>query len=358
MTDLKKIFSGKKVLVTGHTGFKGSWLSIWLKELGAKVTGYSLIPPTHPNNFEATSLKNKIKHIIGDIRDYAKVKKTICESKPEIIFHLAAQPLVLYSYENPLFTYETNITGTVNVLESARKTTSLKAIVVVTSDKCYENKGKKEGYSENDVLGGYDPYSCSKACAELITRSYIKSFYGKSNDTGIATARAGNVIGGGDWGTNRIFPDSIKALIKNKEIPVRNPNHIRLRQFVLEPLYGYLVLASKLIENPNKYTGAWNFGPNKSSCISVKEIVEKIIYYWGKGKRKNISKGKVESEMNYLTLNPGKSNNLLKWCVIYNIDEAVRHSVEWYRKFYLKKENMYNFCVNQINYYTECLSEK
>ncbi|MDI6733181.1 MAG: CDP-glucose 4,6-dehydratase, partial [Planctomycetota bacterium] len=255
------IYRNKKVMVTGHTGFKGSWISLWLSELGAKVIGYALKPETKPNLFDIINLKNIISHHIGDIRNFAKLKRIIKASKPDMIFHLAAQPLVRRSYLEPQYTYEVNVLGTINMLEAVRQTNSIRAVINVTSDKCYENKEQKQGYKETDRLGGYDPYSSSKGCAELVTAAYIKSFFNperyKSHRVTVASVRAGNIIGGGDWSKDRLVPDCIRALAKNKTIIIRNPNAIRPWQYVLEPLYGYLLLGSHLLKRETKYIGAW-----------------------------------------------------------------------------------------------------
>lgn len=281
-----EIYKNKRVLITGHTGFKGSWLAIWLKELGADVVGYSLDPPSEPNNFEATRLREKITHIHGDIRDLDRLMETFKKYQPEFVFHLAAQPLVRLSYNEPKMTFDTNIGGTVNVFEAVRKTPSVKVLVNITSDKCYENKEWVWGYRENDPMGGHDPYSASKGCAELVFSAYLKSFFSqnaaqKSGDMtqlreqlgscpqistsgprlGAASARAGNVIGGGDWGTDRLVPDCIRALSRHQPIGIRSPKAVRPWQHVLEPLGGYLLLGAALWQDPQKYSGAWNFGP-------------------------------------------------------------------------------------------------
>ena len=280
-------FEKKKILITGHTGFKGSWLTLWLTKLGAKVIGYSLEPPTKPSLFEILNLKEKIVHIIGDIKDEEKLKNIFKKYKPDIVFHLAAQSLVRFSYKEPKLTYETNVMGTLNVLEAVREAKSVKVVIIVTSDKCYENKEWVYGYRENDPLGGHDPYSSSKACAELVVEAYRNSFfnpknYGKTHQVALATVRAGNVIGGGDWQVDRLIPDCVKALSKGKPIKIRNPNAIRPWQHVLEPLSGYLLLVQKMWKEPTKYCEAWNFGPYEKDIATVKEIVEKVINLWGK----------------------------------------------------------------------------
>ena len=273
------VYKGKKVLVTGHTGFKGSWLSLWLIKLGAKVIGYALEPPTNSNHFELLNLD--MVSIIGDIRDRDRLNAIFKKYKPEVVFHLAAQPLVRYSYINPVETFETNVMGTINVFEACRITESVKAIVNITSDKCYENKEWIWGYRESDPLGGYDPYSASKGCAELVTSSYRKSFfnpedYSKKHNTLLASARSGNVIGGGDWGKDRLIPDIVRAISKNEKLYIRNPKATRPWQHVLEPLSGYLFLGQMLLEGKTEFADAWNFGPNEGCHTDVETVVKKI----------------------------------------------------------------------------------
>jgi len=273
-TLFNNIYNGKRVLVTGHTGFKGGWLSLWLKELGAEVIGYSLDPPTKPSFFEAVDLKNKLIHIIGDVRDEKHLLSVFTKYQPEFVFHLAAQSLVRRSYKEPRLTYETNIMGTINVLETVRKTNSVKACIIITTDKCYENKEWVYGYRENDPMGGYDPYSSSKACAELVVSAYRNSFfnpkdYGKIHNIALSSVRAGNVIGGGDWGKDRIITDCVKTLFENKTINIYNPQATRPWQYVLEPLSGYLLLGSKMYKDGRKYSSAWNFGSGDNAIITV-----------------------------------------------------------------------------------------
>ncbi|MHA1268773.1 MAG: CDP-glucose 4,6-dehydratase [Candidatus Helarchaeota archaeon] len=343
-------FQGKKVLVTGHTGFKGSWLSIWLKELGADVIGYSLKPYTNNDNFVVTKLGDKIKSIIGDVRDYQNLLNVFKTHKPDIAFHLAAQSLVRFSYKEPKMTFDTNIGGTVNFLECVKQTKSVQVAVIITSDKCYENKEWIWGYRENDPLGGHDPYSTSKACCELITSAYQKSFFklnsSNKNTKSIFTVRAGNVIGGGDWREDRLISDCIKALKQDKKIEIRNPNSVRPWQFVLEPLGGYLLLTSKMA-NDLKYSGAWNFGPNSSTAISVSKIVNKIIDQWGSGTWVNLSKSTDKHETKFLRLDISKAQLLLNWSPVLDINETIKMTVDWY------KEDLpdYEFDVKQIKEY-------
>ena len=348
-------FKGKKILITGHTGFKGSWLTLWLIKLGAKVIGYSLEPPTKPSLFEILNLKEKIVHIIGDIRDEEKLKNIFKKYKPEIVFHLAAQSLVRFSYKEPKLTYETNVMGTLNILEAIRETKSVRVVIIVTSDKCYENKEWVYGYRENDPLGGYDPYSSSKACAELVVEAYRNSFfnpknYGKGHQVALATVRAGNVIGGGDWQVDRLIPDCVKALSKGKPIKIRNPNAIRPWQHVLEPLGGYLLLAQKMWEEPTKYCEAWNFGPYEKDIATVKEIVEKVINLWGKGKYE------VESDTQFheaglLRLDISKAMIKLGWYPKWNLDIALEKTIKWYKMFYKGKEDMLRYSLQEIKSY-------
>ncbi len=354
--ELEKNFKGKRVLITGHTGFKGSWLAIWLKELGATVLGYSLEPPGNPNNFEATNLSNRVTHVHGDIRDFPYFEEVFSEFQPEFVFHLAAQPIVRRSYEDPQLTFETNVMGTVNMLELVRKVPSVRALVSITTDKCYENKEWIWGYRENDRLGGHDPYSSSKACAELVSQAYIRSFFSQREGIGVATARAGNVIGGGDWGVDRLLPDCSRALSAGDSILIRNPEAVRPWQFVLEPLYGYLLLASKLSEKPDDYMGAWNFGPGNECCVPVSEVVEKTINYWGSGNWENPSAelNHNKHEMNLLKLNSDKAYSCLGWHGVLNIDSAIEMTVKWYKTFYKSEfADMYDFCVEQIVEYTK-----
>jgi len=338
------IFEGKTVLVTGHTGFKGSWLSIWLGELGAEVVGYALEPYTKDDNFVVAGVENRVHSIIKDIRGYTDLKNTFDVCQPEFVFHLAAQPLVRQSYKDPRETYESNIMGVVNLLECCRLTKSVKVIIIVTSDKCYENKEWVWGYREIDTIGGYDPYSSSKGCVELIVEAYHKSFM---QDRAIATVRAGNVIGGGDWREDRLVPDCIRALKSNKQIGIRSPKSKRPWQFVLEPLSGYLLLASKMYQDI-EYSGTWNFGSNYSSALTVEDLVMYLISQWGYGEYKDLSFGLVQPhESKRLTLDSSKAMTLLGWQPRLDVYEAIDFTVAWYKN---PKVN-YGFCVKQIEDY-------
>ena len=351
------VFKNKSVLITGHTGFKGSWLCVWLEELGANVVGYALEPYTERDNFVVTGLQDKITHIIGDVRDYQNLTKVFKEYQPEFVFHLAAQPIVRESYISPKETYDINIGGTVNVLECCRLTDSVRVIVNVTSDKCYENKEWIWGYRENDPMGGYDPYSSSKGCSELVTAAYRQSFFNPSTSqprnlstpqptVALSSARAGNVIGGGDWQKDRIIPDCIRALESNKPIEIRNPNATRPWQHVLEPLNGYLLLASRMYEDPQKFCGAWNFGPNYDSIIPVGEVADKVVARWGRGSWINLSTENALHEAKLLSLDISKANAYLKWFPVWGIEETIEKTVDWYKEY--KKKDPYRICVDQI----------
>lgn len=344
-------YKNKKVFITGHTGFKGSWLALWLTLLGAKVKGYALEPYTDPSNFIAINLDSKVESEIGDILDREKLNKSISDFKPDIIFHLAAQPLVRFSYLEPIKTYETNVIGTLNTLEAARKCSSVKAFVNITTDKCYENIEKNYAYKENDKMGGYDMYSSSKGCSEILSASYRNSFL-KDEGFLLATARAGNVIGGGDWSTDRLVPDCIKAINKNEDIIIRSPQAIRPWQHVLEPLSGYLTLGEKLLEGKQEFADGFNFGPESNSVLTVKDIVKKIINYYGKG-NVIIHPDTKFHEANLLMLDITKAKTKLDWHPKYNANEAIEKTVLWYKNFYTEEKNILNFTINQINEYME-----
>lgn len=342
---MEKLFRGtyrnKNVLVTGHTGFKGSWLCLWLKKMGANVIGYSLNPPTNPNHFDL--LKLDIVSIIGDIRDLKKLDKTFKDHKPDIVFHLAAQPLVRASYENPIETYETNVIGTLKVFEACRKH-NVKAIVNITSDKAYENKEWIWGYRENDRLGGYDPYSSSKGCADILVNSYRNSYfnlenYKKTHDTLLASCRAGNVIGGGDWAKDRLMSDIMICASQGKKVNIRNPKATRPWQHVLDPLSGYLKVGQKLLEEKKEFAEAWNFGPSDEGNITVEEVLKIAKKHWKKIDFK-ISKQKNQPhEANLLKLDCSKAYIKLKWKSVWSSDIAFEKTVKWYREFY-EKGNM------------------
>jgi len=329
-------YRGKKVFLTGHTGFKGGWLASWLNDLGAKVHGYSLVPGTEPNFFSAVELENLMEHEIGDVRDLKGLKRSIKKFEPDVVFHLAAQPLVRLSYQIPVETFETNVMGTVNVLEAVRECPGIGACIMITSDKCYLNNEWIYSYRENDSLGGHDPYSASKGAAEIVIGSYRSSYFSKAREgrrCGLASARAGNVIGGGDWATDRIVPESVRMLMRSAPIVVRSPFAVRPWQHVLEPLYGYLSLGRCLATDPEKYDSAFNFGP-MSSNVNVKSLVEMLIEEWGSGTWKDESDPNAAHEATYLRLDSTKSQNLLSWQGVLSVREAVGLSVEWYKEFY------------------------
>lgn len=346
------IYRNKKVFITGHTGFKGSWLSIWLQTLGAKVCGYSLKPNTNPSMYRELDIENKIeKSIIGNILDYEKLEDSINDFQPEIIFHLAAQPIVRLSYKEPKLTYETNVIGTLNILEVARKCKSVKAFVNVTTDKCYENKEIARGYKEDEPMGGYDMYSSSKGCVEIMSSSYRRSFLQEEDSMSMATARAGNVIGGGDWAEDRLIPDCIRYINQNKAIEIRNPIAVRPWQHVLEPLSGYLLLGQKLLETGKDYAEGFNFGPNEESVLKVSEVAQKIIDNYNKGEVIVHKKDNLH-EANLLMLNIEKAKTVLNWTPTYTANEAIKETVEWYKHFYAKDTDMYQYTIQQIKNYS------
>ena len=340
------IYNGKKVFLTGHTGFKGSWLSLWLTKLGAEVCGYSLLPNTTPSMFQELGVENKIaKSVIGDILDEDLLEQTMKEFEPDIVFHLAAQPLVRLSYSEPIMTYKTNVIGTLNVLECARKCLSVKAFVNVTTDKCYENKEINRGYKEDEPMGGYDMYSSSKGCVEILSSSFRRSFL--KDGYAMATARAGNVIGGGDWALDRLVPDCIRSINSNVDIEIRNPIAVRPWQHVLEPLSGYLLLGQKLLEDGSKYADGFNFGPNEESVLTVAEVSKKVCDFYGKG---NVFVGEASPlhEAGLLMLNIEKAYRILGWEPTYDSNTAIKETVEWYKHFYNKGVDMYELTMKQI----------
>ena len=364
-TRIFKNYKNKRVLVTGHTGFKGSWLSIWLRELGAKVIGYALDPPSTPSNFAACNLHRLVTHCHGDVRDLGHLLEVFEEHKPEIVFHLAAQALVRLSYQQPKNTFDTNVCGTVNVLEAVRLNPSVKVFVNITSDKCYENREWVWGYRENDPLGGGDPYSASKGCAELVFSAYRRSFFdgrGSGNrKLGAASVRAGNVIGGGDWGDDRLIPDCVRALAKNEPVGIRSPQATRPWQHVLDPLGGYLLLGSLLFENPGTYGGAWNFGPATAGHKRVDEIVARFLHLWGSGEWKDVSDpSNPLPEATTLRLCCDKAHRYLKWQPVLNADDCIEMTSTWYKTYYGDghgDKDMYPLCRDQINFYVRKAKE-
>ena len=347
------IYHNKRVFLTGHTGFKGSWLSLWLTALGAKVCGYSLAPNTVPSMYEELKIGDRIeKSVIGNLLDFEKLQKEINDFQPEIIFHLAAQPLVRLSYSEPILTYQTNVIGTLNVLEAARRCSSVKAFVNVTTDKCYENREIARGYKEDEPMGGYDMYSSSKGCVEIMSSSFRRSFL--ENGYAMATARAGNVIGGGDWALDRLIPDCIKAINNVQKIEIRIPIAVRPWQHVLEPLSGYLLLGEKLLQEGNKYAEGFNFGPNEESVLRVAEVADKVCKFYGKGEVVIHKKDNLH-EANLLMLNIEKAEKVLGWTPTYTADKAIEETVNWYKYFYEGKKDLYEFTVKQIKGYEESI---
>lgn len=330
-------YRGKTVLVTGHTGFKGGWLTTWLKLLGAKVIGFSLPPEKEkPSLFKTAQVSNNMVSIFGDIREIFAINKVFEEHKPEIVFHMAAQSLVRRSYKDPAGTYSTNVLGTVNLLEAVRHAPSVRVAVIITSDKCYENREWVYAYRENDPMGGSDPYSASKGATELVVASYQRSFFQSNKQISLASVRSGNVIGGGDWADDRIIPDIVRAITHGVPVTLRNPKAIRPWQFVLEPLSGYLWLATRMWQAPAEYATAWNFGPERNAQISVFRLVEKVIEEWGAGEWRDGSQGKQDGlyESNILQLDCTKAFNLLNWCPVYSVDKCIQETVVWYHRYY------------------------
>ncbi|WP_420316814.1 CDP-glucose 4,6-dehydratase [Ekhidna sp.] len=347
---LKDYYKGKKVLVTGHTGFKGSWLCIWLLEMGAEIVGYALDPLTKHDNFLMSGLNKRLTDIRGDIRDTECLNSVFDEHSPEIVFHLAAQPLVRASYDIPKETYEVNVMGTINVLEAIRKTKSVKTGIMITTDKCYENKEQIWGYRESDPMGGHDPYSSSKGACEIAISSWRRSFFNpedyKKHGKAIASVRAGNVIGGGDWSVDRLIPDCIKSIQASRVIEIRNPMATRPWEHVLDPLSGYLLLGQKMAEDPIHFSEGWNFGPDSNSIVTVKEIAEKLVAFHGSGKLSINTKLADLHEANLLSLDVTKARVKLGWKPKLSIDDAIRFTADWYKN--ANAETAYSICSRQI----------
>ena len=351
-------YRGKTVLVTGDTGFKGSWLALWLNYLGANVIGYALEPPSTPSNFTASCLDRRITHVDGDVRDLSCLEKVFQDHRPEIVFHLAAQAIVRLSYERAQYTFGTNLMGTVNMLEAARRTDSVRAVVAITSDKCYRNVGWEWGYREIDPLGGYDPYSASKACAETAIAVYQDATFQRAanpvSDLAIASTRAGNVIGGGDWAIDRIVPDTIRAIASDRDIVVRSPDATRPWQHVLEPLSAYLWLGM-LLTKDRSYCTSWNVGPGDSQILTVKQVVTGILQRWSTVSRLVVEPESSQREALLLRLDCSKAARHLKWRSTWVMDQTLDAVVSWYKRFYTSSgEDMYSFTVQQIEEYTEC----
>jgi CDP-glucose 4,6-dehydratase len=348
-------WNGRRVFLTGHTGFKGGWLSLWLSSMGAKVTGYALAPNTNPNFFDVAKVADDLEQsLIADIRDLERLQKAIAGAKPEIVIHMAAQPLVRYSYTNPVETYATNVMGTVHVLESIRSLNCVRAAVIVTTDKCYENKEWAWGYRENEPMGGYDPYSNSKGCAELVTSAYRQSYFPPEkylkHQVAIASARAGNVIGGGDWSEDRLIPDAIRAFEAKKSLVIRNPLATRPWQHVLEPLSGYLVLAQALYEEGAKFDGAWNFGPRDDDARAVQEVINLLIKNWGSVANWTQDQREQPHEAHSLKLDCSKARQYLNWTPRWGLEQAIENIIQWHHA-YQKQSNLREISLQQISKY-------
>lgn len=350
---MKAFWQGRKVFVTGHTGFKGSWLCLWLQSLGADVTGYALRPPTDPNLFEAACVAEGMTSIIGDIRDGETLAQAMIEAQPEIVIHMAAQPLVRRSYAEPVETYATNVMGTVHLFEAVRRTPTVNAVVNVTSDKCYDNRERAEGYREDEPMGGFDPYSSSKGCAELVTVAYRNSYFSPERNAasrfvGVASARAGNVIGGGDWAEDRLIPDILRAMGEGRPVVIRSPHAIRPWQHVLEPLGGYLLLARKLVEQGQPFAEAWNFGPADEDAKPVQWIVEQLTARWGSDARWQLDSQVQPHEAQFLRLDCNKARSRLGWQPRWDLSAALDAIVEWHRAW-LAGQDMRAATLRQIH---------
>jgi CDP-glucose 4,6-dehydratase len=353
-------WQGKRVLLTGHTGFKGSWLSLWLQSMGAQVTGYALAPPTNPSLFEIAEVGQGMTSVIGDIRDLTKLQSVFAVHQPETVIHMAAQPLVRYSYQNPVETYFTNVMGTVHLLEAVRNTSGVKAVVIVTTDKCYENREWVWGYRENEPMGGFDPYSSSKGCAELVSSAYRSSFFNANNyaQHGVATAtvRAGNVIGGGDWAQDRLIPDILAAFEQGRRVDIRNPHAIRPWQHVMEPLRGYLTLAEQLVEHGPSFGEGWNFGPNDEDTKPVGWIVEQMAALWGPDAQWHIDNGEHPHEAHFLKLDISKARSRLDWHPALRLKDALALIVDW-SKQRAAGANMRQLTLDQLRTYQTLTAE-
>ena len=347
----EKFWHGKKIFLTGHTGFKGAWLSFILSSFGADVTGYSLEPQTSPNLFDLIKVDEKVDSIIGDIRDYEYLQQAFTKSKPDIVFHLAAQPIVLEGYKNPVTTYSTNVMGTVNILECIRQSDSVRSFVNVTTDKVYHNNEWVYGYRETDILDGIDPYSNSKSCSELVTQCYKRSFFNSGDSASISTARAGNVIGGGDFAEFRIIPDCVRAALKNNVIEVRNPNSIRPYQHVLEPLLAYMMIAEAQYKN-KKFAGSYNVGPDESDCITTGELVDIFCDAWGDDLTWKSLSVDLPREANFLKLDCSKMKSVFNWSPSWNIKTSVEKTIEW-TKIYQNRGNLIKCMEQQIKNFLE-----
>lgn len=342
-----KFWCGKRVFLTGHTGFKGSWMSLLLSRLGAEVHGFALAPHDDSDLFIVAGVQRDVRHVLGDVRDLSALRKALVKAKPDIVIHMAAQALVRFSYADPVTTYATNVMGTVHLLEAVRGVDSIRAVVIVTSDKCYENIDRATGYREIDRLGGHDPYSNSKGCAELVVASYRNSFFGVEATVRIASGRSGNVIGGGDWARDRLLPDAVRAFISGNTLHIRNPHAIRPWQHVLDPLVAYLLLAERLTDKANDLEGAWNFGPPAESEVFVETVVNAVSRHWGDGAKWEKDLDEHPCEATRLTLDCSKARTRLGWRPMLNLEQAVQLTVEWYLAYH-KCADMRTFTLAQI----------
>ncbi len=355
-----EFWKGKRVFLTGHTGFKGSWLSLWLQSLSAEVTGYALHPPTDPSLFDIARVGEGMQSFLADIRDLPTLQQAIHAAQPEIVIHMAAQPLVRLSYENPVETYATNVMGTVHLLEAVRHTPSVKAVVIITTDKCYENREWVWGYRENEPMGGYDPYSNSKGCAELVSAAYRSSFFNPNtyahHGVALATVRAGNVIGGGDWAKDRLIPDILSAFEMHRPVKIRNPHAIRPWQHVLEPLRGYLTLAERLYTNGPRYAEPWNFGPNDEDAKPVAWIVKNMADFWGNDVSWQIEDGDHPHEATYLKLDISKARTRLNWHPLLPLKQTLEMIIDWSQARH-SGADMHCYTLGQIKTYQSLINE-
>ncbi len=342
----RSFWAGKRVFVTGHTGFKGAWLCLLLSQLGAEVFGLALDPDSEDGLFVSAGVKDVVHHVIGDIREIDVVRQAVHTARPDVVIHMAAQSLVRRSYQEPVETYATNVMGTVHLLECVRAAPTVRAVVIVTSDKCYENHEWPWAYREADQLGGRDPYSNSKACAELVTAAYRDSFFQAKTAARVASVRAGNVIGGGDWSRDRLVPDAMRAFVSGQPLRIRNPASVRPWQHVLDPLVGYLVLAERLVEDGKQFEGGWNFGPHMDGEVSVAALADALVRHWGHGSRWEREDGEQPHEANYLKLDCSKARNLLGWRHLIDFESALRFTVDWYRA-HQRGEDMRRFSLEQ-----------
>lgn len=349
-----EFWNGKRVFVTGHTGFKGSWMCLWLHKMGAIVKGYALEPNTAPSLFSLTSIEKKVESVFGDIADLDLLTNHLIDFKPEIVIHMAAQPLVRASYYDPVGTYRTNVMGTVNLLEAVRKCSTIKSVVNVTTDKCYENKEWVWGYREDEAMGGFDPYSSSKGCSELVTSAYRRSFFGSGSSVALASARAGNVIGGGDWAEDRLIPDAIRAFDASLPLVIRNPLATRPWQHVLEPIFGYLTLAEMLYKNGNEFAEGWNFGPYDVDVVSVEHILNYLVSKWHESVTWTLDENQQPHEAQLLKLDISKATTRLNWKPIWSLEKTLSSIIDWY-KLYSEGVDIEDVTINQINEFENCI---